>query len=179
MAERMLPWPPLPDVVAAQLAAIAAEDEEPEEGEDAPAGVDPETGEAIPRLVRPWDLSALTGDLEEGVWAWLDDVVMWLNYAYGWQDDQVIPPCWPEHPGLALDLAALSFGRIDAYATSTAAYVGRWHSDWEDCQRRMSAAVGESGRDCRRDKHTRPGGYTVDAVRDVINKGREKAAKRS
>lgn len=183
MARRMMPWPPLPDLVAKQLEALAAEDEESEESEGSegePARqVDEETGEILPRVVRPWDLNHLQGDLEAAVWSWLDDVVMWLNYTYAWQDDQVIPACYPEHEGLALDLAALAFGRLDAYETTTAAYVGRWHSDWEDLQRRMGVALGESGRDCRRGKHVRPSQYTVDAVMDAINRDRDRAARKA
>lgn len=170
MGSRLLPWPPLPDLVAKQLEALTAEDEETDdEGEQHPSGADPEIGTVDGRVVPPWDLTALDGELEEAVFSWLDDVAMWHNYAYGWQDDQVIPACWQEHPGLALDLAATAFGRVDAYQTSTAAYVGRWHSDWEDFQRRMAASLGESGRDCRRGAHERPSRYTLDAVREKIN----------
>lgn len=167
--EPMLPWPPLPDVVAEQLAALAKEDQEEEDA-------NPDTGEITTSLlVRPWDLAALTGDLEPAVWGWLDNVVMWLNYAYAWQDEQTIPACWPLHPGLANDLAALAFGRIDAYQTSTAAYVGRWHSDLEDLHRRMAAGLGENRRDCLKGDHRRGAAYSVDAVRTAINEGRKKA----
>jgi len=179
---RLLPWPPLPDVVAQQLTLIDAE--ETEESDDdtpkPPPDVHPETGEVLEYRIRPWDLSMLSDVLEAEVWNWLDDVVQWLNHAYGWQDEQVIPACWPLHEGLAHDLAQLAFGRVDAYRTGAAAYVGRWHSDWEDFQRRMAASLGlEGGRDCRRGTHKRPGQYAVDHARNEISRGRRKAERRS
>ncbi|MFJ3883446.1 hypothetical protein ACIPW5_39105 [Streptomyces sp. NPDC090077] len=167
----MWPWPPLPDLVKARLAAMAAEDDEEndDEGGERPApGVDPHTGEALDRVVRPWDLTMLDEEMRPAVMGWLDDVVMWLNHSYGWQDSQVIPGCWPRHLGLAHDLAALAFGRLDAYEPSTAAYVGRWHSDLEDFHRRMAVALGESGRDCQIGKHKVPSEYTVTAVQQEI-----------
>ncbi|MFD8146144.1 hypothetical protein [Streptomyces sp. NPDC059708] len=168
----MWPWPPLPDIVKARLAAMAEEEDDEGEGdgEGPPRGVDPHTGEVLARVVRPWDLTRLDDEIRPAVMGWLDDVVMWLNHSYGWQDPQVIPGCWPDHPGLALDLAALAFGRLDAYEPSTAAYVGRWHSDLEDLYRRMGVALGESGRDCRRGKHVSPAEYAVNAVQEAIRR---------
>lgn len=164
----MWPWPEPPALVAQQLAIMAAEEDE--DAEDVER-VDLSTGEvADGPVTRPWDLSALGGELKPSVFGWLDEVVMWLNHSYGWQESQIIPACWPDHQGLALDLAALAFGRLDAYATATAAYVGRWHSDWEDFQRRMSAMLGDAGRECRRGEHSNPGEYTVNAVFQIINK---------
>ncbi len=170
MTEHMLPWPKPPELVERQLGLIAAEDDQ-----DAPAtdalGIAPATSEpSYDLIVRPWDLPALDGQLEQAVYAWLDEVVIWLNHSYGWQEDRLIPACWPQHPGLALDLAALAFGRLDSYQTSTAAYVGRWHADLEDFQRRMSASLGEAGRDCRRGDHTRPSSYATGSVQQAINK---------
>lgn len=170
MTEHMLPWPKPPELVERQLDLIAAEDDEEAPTVGAP-GIALAPGEP-PRdpIARPWDLPALGGQLEQAVYGWLDEVVVWLNHSYGWQEDQIIPACWPQHPGLALDLAALAFGRLDSYQTPTAAYVGRWHADWEDFQRRMSASLGEAGRDCRRGDHTRPSTYATDSVQQAISK---------
>lgn len=168
MSAGFLPWPELPDVVAKQLEIIAAEGGEDED--PVPEAVDPVTGEVLPRHVRPWELSALSGELEAAVLDWLDDVVLWLNAAYGWQDDHVIPACWQLHQGLAHDLAAVAFGRIDAYDTATAAFVGRWHSDLEYFQRRMALALAKTGNDCRLGDHTVPTRYTLDGVRIAINR---------
>ncbi|WP_433860339.1 hypothetical protein [Streptomyces kronopolitis] len=181
--ERMWPWPPLPEVVALQLALIRAEDEEEDEesgGVQPEPDADPHTGEVLERRVRPWDLPMLGGDLERAVWEWLDDVVMWHNQAYGWRDEQVIPSCWPLHWGLALDFAAVAFGRIDAYReASSPAFVGRWHSDWEDFQRRMAAGLGEEGgRECRRGVHTRPGQYAAEHARTEIQRDRKRAERK-
>lgn len=170
--KELWPWPELPDRITKQLGLIAAQ-EAAEEEEEASELVDPETGEVLEGPVtRPWDLTELDGELKAAVLRWLDDVVMWHNGSYAWQEEQAIPACWrePDHAGLALDLAALAFGRIDAYQTSTAAYVGRWHSDWEDFQRRMTNALGASGRDCRSGDHKRPARYAVDSIRETISK---------
>ncbi|MBV8932396.1 MAG: hypothetical protein JO285_07580, partial [Kutzneria sp.] len=110
------------------------------------------------------------GDSEfaDAVFGWLDDVVMWLNYSYGWQEEQIIPACWQQHQGLACDLAAIAFGRLDAYNPPTPGYAGRWHSDLEDFYRRMITALGDAGRDCRRGAHTRPSEYALKAVQTTI-----------
>ncbi|WP_335983189.1 hypothetical protein [Streptomyces sp. CA2R106] len=178
--EVLWPWPELPERVAQQLELIAAEEsaseDEDENEDDSSELADPDTGVVFDGLVpRPWNLPELGEKLQAAVLGWLDDVVMWHNHAYGWQEEQIIPACWQLHEGLALDLAALAFGRIDAYATATAAYVGRWHSDWEDFQRRMVSALGETGRDCRRGDHKHPGEYAATAVREVIMKRRAAA----
>ncbi|MFC9233648.1 hypothetical protein ACFTZI_32615 [Streptomyces decoyicus] len=181
--ERMWPWPPLPDVVARQLDLIRAEEEEDDEesGVVQPEpDVNPHTGEALERRVRPWDLQLLSDDLERAVYDWLDDVLLWHNRAYGWREEQLIPSCWPLHWGLALDFAAVAFGRHDAYReASSPAFVGRWHSDWEDFQRRMAAALGEeSGRECRRGSHTWPGQHAAEQIRGEVERGRRKAERK-
>lgn len=174
--EALWPWPELPERVAQQLELIAAEEADEEEDGEGSALADPDTGEVFTGPVpRPWNLPELGDKLQGLVLGWLDDVVMWHNHSYAWQEEQIIPACWRLHPGLALDLAALAFGRIDAYATATAAYVGRWHSDWDDFQRRMTGALGDGGRDCRRGDHKQPSQYTGDAVREIIMKRRAAA----
>lgn len=177
VGEALWPWPEPPGRITEQLELMAREEDGGGEGSEAAALVDPDTGTAFTGPVpRPWDLAELDDPLQGIVLAWLDDVVLWHNHTYGWQEDQVIPGCWQDHPGLALDLAALAFGRIDSYDTATAAYVGRWHADWEDFQRRMSAALGDAGRDCRRGDHKRPARYAVDGVRDAVSRRRKASA---
>lgn len=165
------PWPKLPEMVAKQLALIEAEDAEEEDDDADGERVDLATGEVTTEPVtRPWDLAALgSGEFAGAVFGWLDDVVLWLNHSYGWQEDQVIPACWQQHQGVALDLAALAFGRLDAYTPPTAGYAGRWHSDLEDFYRRMLTALGESGKDCRRGEHQRPSRYALQAVQNTIS----------
>ncbi|WP_327072033.1 hypothetical protein [Kitasatospora sp. NBC_01302] len=163
----------MPELVAKQLALIEAEDaEEEEEGEGDADGerVDLVTGEVTTEpVIRPWDLPALgDGEFADAVFGWLDDVVMWLNHSYGWQEEQVIPACWQQHQGLSCDLAAIAFARSDAYAPPTAGYAGRWHSDLEDFYRRMITALGDAGRDCRRGDHKRPSGYALKSVQTAI-----------
>ncbi|MDT0319305.1 hypothetical protein [Streptomyces millisiae] len=144
-------WPPPPAIVRLAL--------QPD------ANTPPD--EAAPN---PWDLSALTGDLETAVWTWLDQVALWLNTTYGHTDDHVIPGCWPHHPAIAHELAAIAFTRIDVYTASTAAYIPRWHADLDDFYRRVSTSLGPNS-SCLRGKHDElPDQYTADAANLVIGR---------
>ncbi|MFJ2193091.1 hypothetical protein ACIOJE_34980 [Kitasatospora sp. NPDC087861] len=168
-------WPALPDIVAEQLALIEAE-QEPDEEEDEPQErTDLNTGEVVDGPVtRPWDLGELVGEFRDAVYGWLDDVVLWFNRCYGWQEHQLIPACWDDHGGLALDLAAVAFGRMDAYATGTPAFVSRWHNEVDDLLRRMATALGENdGRDCRSGKHSTPADYVRQGVQRAIEERSE------
>jgi len=170
-------WPALPEMVAKQLELIQAEGAEAEEG-DTDERVDYATGEVTESAVtRPWNLGELGGgEFEDAVFSWLDRVVLWHNAVYGWQEHQLIPACWQQHPGLAMDLAALAFGRLDVYATATPKFVITWHGDWEEFQKRMSFAFGENdGRDCLNGKHSVPADYTRAGVKEAIDKRRAEA----
>lgn len=162
-------YPKLPKILADQLALIAAEGEEAEVGEPEER-TDLNTGEVTEGPVtRPWDLGELVGKFAAEVYGWLDEAVLWFNQAYGWQEDQLIPACWQEHWGLALDFAAVAFNRLDIYANDSPAYVSRWHGEWDDLQRRMGVAFGEnSGRDCRSGRHTDPGTYSRESIEKAV-----------
>jgi hypothetical protein len=148
------PWPPLPAVLRAQLDAVRTAD-------------DPAVPPAFP-VPRPWDLCSVTGGLADAVWTWLDQVARWLNHTYAAHDGQVVPACWRQHAGIAHDLAALAFSRVDVYAASTAAYVPRWHADLEDFHRRTAAALGPHP-PCLRGRHDElPPRYTADTANHAI-----------
>ncbi|MDT0267639.1 hypothetical protein RM844_15230 [Streptomyces sp. DSM 44915] len=145
-------WPPPPTAVRRLLH---------------PDGPEGDAADAL-EAPHPWDLCALTGDLAEAVWTWLDDVAVWLNATYAAQDHQVIPACWPHHPSIAHDLAALAFSRLDVYQASTAAYVGRWHHDLEDLHRRMTTTLGPNS-PCHRGNHdAHPRQLTAEAANHAI-----------
>ena len=63
-----------------------------------------------PRLLpQPWDPPTCRNtELREQVWAWLEDVVTWLNREYVWDVGAVIPGCWPQHPHLVHEIAVLA-----------------------------------------------------------------------
>jgi hypothetical protein len=154
-------WPDLPPVLQQHLAETAHDDEYDD------ADPDDRDGAAPPR---PWDLCALSGDLRTAVWTWLDEVAAWINTTYG-THHQVIPGCWPDHPAIAHDLAGLAFTRLDTYAASTAAYVGRWHNDLEDFHRRLTTTLGPDA-PCTRGHHEQqPARYAVEqANRAMTNR---------
>ena len=64
---------------------------------------------ALAQLPRPWDPATCTGRLREELWAWLDQVAIWINEQHLWNVARPgIPECWPAHPHLVHDLAVLA-----------------------------------------------------------------------
>ncbi|WP_424212698.1 hypothetical protein ACN20G_11800 [Streptomyces sp. BI20] len=132
MSEDVFPaLPDLPVVVAEYLVKLATK-----EGVGSP----------------PWEFGGLPASARAGVLEWLDGVARWLNHAYAWQPEQVIPPCWAQHPGLALDLAGLAFARLDL-AREPAGSAVVWHERYERALTRWNTALGRSGNDCRAGQH--------------------------
>jgi hypothetical protein len=140
-------WPELPDVVRELLSDIERE------------------GDDDPLHFRPWDLAGLPTHLQEPVWAWLEEVVVWVNATYAYAPDNVTPPCWQQHPHLAMDLAVLAFAREFAYRTTVTTYPDRWQDQLAAYWQRMRLALPETFlKDCQRGKHgERPSQYEVDA----------------
>ncbi|UNZ18183.1 hypothetical protein [Streptomyces sp. 891-h] len=99
----------------------------------------------------PWDLGALPTKLIEPMSAWLDSVCRWLNGRYAWQPEEVIPPCWTKHEGLAYEIAALAFAREDAYAEAGSAVI--WHEQYNRFLTRMNKFLGKAGDECRVGRH--------------------------
>ncbi|KOU84191.1 hypothetical protein ADK94_18895 [Streptomyces sp. XY593] len=99
----------------------------------------------------PWDLGALSAELIEPMPTWLDAVCRWLNEAYAWQPQDVIPPCWKQHEGLGYEIAALAFARDDAYADAGSTVV--WHEQYDRFVSRMNKVLGKAGDECRLGRH--------------------------
>jgi hypothetical protein len=60
-------------------------------------------------LPRPWEPASCTEPrLRAEVWAWLEQVVTWLNHEYVWDIGAMIPSCWPHHPHLVHEIAVLA-----------------------------------------------------------------------
>jgi hypothetical protein len=142
-------WPTLPPALKDLLSSIEGETED------------------VARHPRPWDLASLPDAYREVVWAWLSEAVTWLNASYAWQPETVIPPCWREHPHLALELAVLAFGRELAYRSTRTREPGEWHDDLSEGWKRMVAAVGElEMTECQRGTHRdRPAAYELERNR--------------
>ena len=148
-------WPDLPELVLELLQDIESE------RDDEPAGV------------RPWDLAHLPEEAREPVGQWLHDVARWLNRSYAWQAETVIPPCWPQHPHIALDLAVLAFGRLLTYQSATTTHPARWHDDLQAFYHRMGLALGTGAGDCRAGRHeARPAAVDIATYEHLTEQGR-------
>ena len=79
-------------------------------------------------LARPWDpATCVDPDLRSEVWTWLDEVVSWLNREYVWDAEEMIPACWPRHPHLVHEVAALADLRRRASRALTGDTLDEWH----------------------------------------------------
>lgn len=146
MTNPLAPFEPFPEPPALILEYIAERSAE-ESVVDGPA---------------PWDLGALPAELIEPMPAWLDSVCRWLNGRYAWQPQDVIPPCWTEHEGLAYEIAALAFARSDAYMDAGTTVI--WHEQYDRFLTRMNKALGKAGDECRVGQHeARPSRFQLAA----------------
>ncbi|MFF4500360.1 hypothetical protein [Streptomyces sp. NPDC001401] len=120
----------------------------------------------------PWDLGALPAELIAPMPAWLDSACRWLNWAYAWQPQDVIPPCWRKHEGLGYEIAALAFARTDAYADAGSTVI--WHEQYDRFLTRMNKALGKAGDECRVGRHEdRPARFQLAAWPAQAGGGRE------
>lgn len=79
-------------------------------------------------LPRPFDPpSCLDPGLRGEVWQWLDQVVAWVNVEYAWGPDDVVPPCWPQHPWLVHETACLADMRFRAGLALDGDAMEEWH----------------------------------------------------
>ncbi len=79
-------------------------------------------------LPRPWDpASCRDADLRAEIWAYLDDVVTWIDSEYVWDVRSAIPPCWPRHPHLVHEIAVLADQRHQAGRALNSAALEEWH----------------------------------------------------
>lgn len=81
-------------------------------------------------LPRPWDPPTCTSQaLRTELWDWLDAVVEWINHEYVWDlsSGGFIPACWPLHPHLVHEIAALADQRRRAGIDTTSASLEEWH----------------------------------------------------
>jgi hypothetical protein len=79
-------------------------------------------------LPRPWEPATCRDpELRAEVWAWLEDVVAWLNHEYTWDVASMIPTCWPAHPHLVHEIAVLADQRRRAGLAATSDALEEWH----------------------------------------------------
>lgn len=81
-------------------------------------------------LQRPW-IPATCRDpgVRAELFAWLDEIVMWLNEQYTWDTTALIPPCWPMHPHIVNELVVVADLRRLAEEATVSEKVETWHRD--------------------------------------------------
>lgn len=105
-----------------------------------------------PDLLRPWNPDTCPAVMRRAVWTWCEAVAEWINHEYCWRPDTMIPACWPAHPHIARELAALAVQRWIAEQATDPQPIEIWHRDTYPgfCQR-MTQRLGEST--CRAGRH--------------------------
>jgi hypothetical protein len=79
-------------------------------------------------LPRPWEPASCTNaSLRMELWAWLEEVVVWLNHDYSWDVTAMIPTCWPSHPHLVHEIAVLADQRRRAGLALSSDALEEWH----------------------------------------------------
>ena len=81
----------------------------------------------IRELPRPWEPESCPASLRGEIWAWLDQVVDWLNTDYCWDPDGLIPACWSHHPHLVHVIAVLADQRRIVGQAFTSDLMEEWH----------------------------------------------------
>ncbi len=146
------PWPPLPPLLRAHLDAVDPD-------HLAHDTLDDPTDPGPPR---PWDLCALTGDLRTAVS--IDTTTAPTSTSS--------PPAGPTTPPSPTTSPASPSPASTPYAATTAAYVGRWHTDLENFHRRLTTALGPDS-PCPRSHHDQqPTRYAVDQANRAMTKRR-------
>jgi hypothetical protein len=121
-------------------------------------------------LPRPWDPPSCPPVLRHELWPWLDDVARWINHEYSWSPQHTIPGCWPAHPSVAHELAALACLRRTAGTSLAPDLLEDWHR--YALPAFLDRMVGRLGNGCQPGRHTewpgavRYGEYVADAEAD-------------
>lgn len=80
------------------------------------------------QLPRPWDPATCEDpELRDQLWAWFDEVVLWLNHEHTWDLLGTIPTCWPQHPHLIHEVAVLADQRRRAALALNSDPLEDWH----------------------------------------------------
>lgn len=81
----------------------------------------------LDKLPRPWLPHTCHPRLLGVLLLWLDEVAGWLNHDYSWKIVRPIPDCWPEHPHIVHELAALAWLRLVAEESLEVGPIEEWH----------------------------------------------------
>jgi len=113
----------------------------------------------LPDQAQVYEDHHLTTAQRQATWADLVDWVIWLHDAYELSVEERIPECWPHHPGLVRELAALRAWRAEIYTPALDPVTGTalpvwgnggsaraWHSELRNV---IAAATTTYARGCR------------------------------
>ncbi len=78
-------------------------------------------------LPRPWDPPTCPTELRRLIYAWLDEVALWINEEHTWRVERVIPICWVDHPHIVHEVATVACLRWETEHAASAAVLEDWH----------------------------------------------------
>lgn len=113
-------------------------------------------GDQVPPRRPPWTWSILTKTEAAALEVVVAQFVESYNEVHATAPRHLIPPCWPHHPGLAVELAALAWtwyaAHVDPAATAhqVAEYYERYLPGFRN---RMNDMLGRSPMECRQGNH--------------------------
>jgi hypothetical protein len=123
-------------------------------------------GKDAPRRA-PWVWSLLNDNERAALARMIDVYAVTYNAVHAVTEDELIPPCWRQHAGLAHELAVQLWlwywANIDPKATPAAAgdYLGRHLPGFRS---RVDRLLGKSPKECRRGDHVDTWRKTADDV---------------
>lgn len=161
------PFPEPPGVIARlldELRLAAAATDEPEH-----------ESRRIATMARPWDPPSCTPEILRNVYAWLDEVVAWINEEHTWRTDRVVPICWDLHPHLVHELATVACLRWEAAFARTPVALEEWHRvTLPAFLNRVVDCIGATG--CPPGRHQpNPGAGRNGIYRDASEAGRRRS----
>jgi hypothetical protein len=118
----------------------------------------------------PWNWAVLAADERDAQHRLLHTFVDFYNHTYAVTEDDVIPPCWPHHPGLVHELAAhlwLWYATfLDDAATAFAA-ADYYLRHLPGLRQRLTHYLGRSPAECRQGHHPDTWRRELDSIMEI------------
>ncbi len=124
------------------------------------------------RLPRPWDPPTCPREPRRLVYAWLDEVVGWINEEHTWHVERMIPLCWVEHPHIVHELATVACLRWETECAASTKMLEEWHRfTLPTFLDRIAQRIGSSG--CPPGRHQpHPGESRCQLYKDSVKQRR-------
>ena len=104
----------------------------------------------------PWSWAALTLAERSSLAKSIDDYVGYYNEAFAISPNELIPPCWPLHAGLAAELAAHFWLWVSTHAEPTArpeSAVAFYEIHLPRFRQHVTKLLGEQATECQAGQH--------------------------